>query len=275
MEEKNSLKVFNNPEFGKVRTFIEPDGTILYSASDIASALGYERPNNAVTAHCPHALKRCIGVVTGVKSDGSEATQQVEMNFIPEGDVYRLIVSSKLPSAERFERWLFDEVVPTIRKHGAYMTPETLEKTLTNPDFIIRLATELKQEQERRQALEAQHQIDQPKAFFADAVRTSETCINIGDLAKLIDQNGVPMGRTRLFKWLRSNGWLMKSGNEINSPTQKGREYGFFKIKENTIVKPSGEVLTTKTTRVTGKGQIYFINLFCNPLEKEQIRAAE
>lgn len=265
MEEKNSLKVFNNPEFGNIRTFIEPDGAILYGASDVASALGYANTSKAISDHCKGVTKRYA------LTNGGEQ----ELNFITEGDVYRLIVSSKLPSAERFERWLFDEVVPTIRKHGAYMTPETLEKTLTNPDFIIRLATELKQEQERRQALEAQHQIDQPKAFFADAVRASETCINIGDLAKLIDQNGVPMGRTRLFKWLRANGWLMKSGNEINSPTQKGRAFGFFKIKENTIVKPSGEVLTTKTTRVTGKGQIYFVNRFCNPQKKEQIMAAE
>ncbi|MCI7403912.1 MAG: phage antirepressor [Pyramidobacter sp.] len=259
----NELQVFDFK--GQSVRSVMVDGAPWWVAKDVCEVLGLDIASGARGLEDDEKALQIMQTLGGSQ----------EMTIISEAGLYSLILRSRKPEAKEFKRWITHEVLPAIRKHGAYMTPETLEKALTNPDFIIRLATELKQEQERRQALEAQHRIDQPKAFFADAVRTSETCINIGDLAKLIDQNGVPMGRTRLFKWLRANGWLMKSGNEINSPTQKGRKYGFFKIKENTIVKPSGEVLTTKTTRVTGKGQIYFINLFCNPLEKEQIRAAE
>lgn len=258
----NELQVFKNTEFGSVRTFVEDDGAILYGASDIAASLGYSNVRDAIARHCRGVVKRDVGVVTGVKSDGSKATQQVEMNFLPEGDVYRLIVSSKLPSAERFERWLFDEVVPTIRAHGAYMTPEAIEKTLTNPDFIIRLATELKQEQERRQTLEAQAAIDRPKTIFADAVTESKTSILIGDLAKLIKQNGVDIGQKRLFAWLRENGWLMKSGSSKNMPTQKAMEQKLFEIKERTINAPDGHIIISKTPKVTGKGQLFFINFF-------------
>lgn len=257
----NELQVFDF-KGQQVRT-VMVDNEPWFVGKDVCKILGYTNPSKALADHIDPEDK--------LNNESLVSLGQRGGWIINESGVYSLVLSSQLPGAKEFKRWITHEVLPTLRKHGAYMTPETLEKTLTNPDFIIRLATELKQEQEKRKALEAQHQIDQPKAFFADAVRASETCINIGDLAKLIDQNGVPMGRTRLFKWLRSNGWLMKSGNEINSPTQKGREYGFFKIKENTIVKPSGEVLTTKTTRVTGKGQIYFINLFCNPLKTAQL----
>lgn len=259
----NELQVFDFK--GQSVRSVMVDGAPWWVAKDVLEVLGLD------TSHGVRDLEDDEKDLHIMETLGGKQ----EMTIVSEAGLYSLILRSRKPEAKEFKRWITHEVLPMLRKHGAYMTPETLEKTLTNPDFIIRLATELKQEQERRQALEAQHRIDQPKAFFADAVRASETCINIGDLAKLIDQNGVPMGRTRLFKWLRANGWLMKSGNEINSPTQKGRAFGFFKIKENTIVKPSGEVLTTKTTRVTGKGQIYFVNRFCNPQKKEQIMAAE
>lgn len=260
----NELQVFDFK--GQSVRSVMVDGNPWWVAKDVCEVLELARQQDSVRYLEDDEKRMCL-----LNTPSGEQ----EMTIISEAGLYSLILRSRKPEAKEFKRWITHEVLPMLRKHGAYMTPETLEKALTNPDFIIRLATELKQEQERRQALEAQHRIDQPKAFFADAVRTSETCINIGDLAKLIDQNGVPMGRTRLFKWLRANGWLMKSGNEINSPTQKGRAFGFFKIKENTIVKPSGEVLTTKTTRVTGKGQIYFVNRFCNPQKKEQIMAAE
>lgn len=185
-----------------------------------------------------------------------------EMTIVSEAGLYSLVLRSRKSEAKEFKRWITHEVLPTLRKHGAYMTPETLEKTLTNPDFIIRLATELKQEQERRQTLEAQAAIDRPKTIFADAVTESKTSILIGDLAKLIKQNGVDIGQKRLFAWLRENGWLMKSGSSKNMPTQKAMEQKLFEIKERTINAPDGHIIISKTPKVTGKGQLFFINSF-------------
>lgn len=274
----NELRIFDNKEFGKVRTFIEPDGTILYGASDIASALGYARPNDAVTAHCKGAVKRRIGVITGKKSDGTNAVQRLDLNFITEGDVYRLIVSSKLPSAERFERWLFDEVVPSIRKHGIYATPETLRKMLSEPDQVITILEILSREQEknreleaRREALETQAAIDAPKVIFSDAVSTSKTTILVGELAKVLRQNGVEIGQNRLFERLRAEGYLMKCGSSYNMPTQKAMESGLFEIKETSIVHSDGHVTIQKTPKVTGRGQIYFVNKFLGADSKNTV----
>lgn len=183
-------------------------------------------------------------------------------DFLPENMVYRLGFKANNETAQRFQAKLADEVLPALRKHGAYMTPETIERTLTNPDFIIRLATELKQEQEKRKALEAQAALDRPKTIFADAVSESKTSILVGDLAKLIKQNGVKIGQKRLFAWLRENGWLMKSGSSKNMPTQKAMEQKLFEIKERTIAAPDGHIIISKTPKVTGKGQMFFINSF-------------
>lgn len=182
--------------------------------------------------------------------------------IVSEAGLYSLILRSRKPEAKEFKRWVTHEVLPTIRRHGAYMTPEVIEKTLTNPDFIIKLATELKQEQERRKALEAQATIDKPKVIFADAVTESKTSILIGDLAKLIKQNGIDIGQKRLFDWLRSHGWLMKNGDSKNMPTQKAMDQKLFEIKERTINAPDGHIIISKTPKVTGKGQLYFVNCF-------------
>lgn len=186
------------------------------------------------------------------------------MSFIPEGDVYRLIAHSKLPKAQEFESWVFDEVLPTIRKHGAYMTEQTLEDALTSPDFLIRLATQLKEEQEARKALEAENAAMQPKALFADAVTASHTSILIGELAKILKQNGIDIGQNKLFERLRQDGYLMKTGSSKNMPTQSAMEKGLFEIKESTKTEPNGSVRIMRTTKVTGKGQMYFVNLFLN-----------
>ena len=184
------------------------------------------------------------------------------MSFITEGDVYRLTFGSKLSSAEKFTDWVADEILPTIRKHGAYMTENTLEKALTSPDFLIQLATQLKEEQAQRKALEQRVEADRPKVLFAEAVETSQTSILVGDLAKLIKQNGVDIGQKRLFAWLRENGYLIKSGNSTNMPTQRSMDMKLFEVKERSISNPDGSVRVTKTTKVTGKGQTYFINIF-------------
>lgn len=247
----NELKIFENTEFGTIRT-MEDDGKVLFCGRDAAKALGYAKPENAISAHCKGTLKR------GIPTQGGEQM----MNFIPEGDLYRLIANSKLPSAEKFERWVFDEVLPSIRKHGAYMTPETIEAALLNPDTLIQLATTLKQEREQRMALAAKVEEDRPKVLFADAVDASHTSILIGDLAKLIRQNGVDIGQNRLFAWMRDNDYLIKAGERRNMPTQRAMDMELYEVKERTVSNPDGSVRITRTVKVTGKGQTYFINRF-------------
>lgn len=173
-----------------------------------------------------------------------------------------LILGSRKKEARDYKRWVTHEVLPSIHKHGGYLTPAKIKEALLNPDTIIQLATNLKEEQEKRKALEAENAAMQPKALFADAVAASHTSILIGDLAKLIKQNGVDIGQKRLFAWMRENGWLMKQGSSKNLPTQRGMERGYFEVKESTISNPDGSIRTTKTTKVTGKGQQYFINVF-------------
>ena len=251
----NEIQIFKNDSFGAVRTVTDDNGKILFCGSDVAKALGYSNVPDAISRHC-----RCI-----VKCDiphPQSHNKTIEMSFITEGDVYRLTFGSKLSSAEKFTDWVADEILPTIRKHGAYMTENTLEKALTSPDFLIQLATQLKEEQAQRKALEQRVEADRPKVLFAEAVETSQTSILVGDLAKLIKQNGVDIGQKRLFAWLRENGYLIKSGNSTNMPTQRSMDMKLFEVKERSISNPDGSVRVTKTTKVTGKGQTYFINIF-------------
>lgn len=253
----NELKIFSSQEFGQVRT-IEENGNILFCGNDVAKALGYVRPQNAIDTHCRYTLKRGIP-----HPQSNEKT--LEMLFIPEGDLYRLIASSKLPSAEKFEKWVFDEVLPTIRKHGAYMTPEKIEEALLNPDTIIKLATDLKAEREKRLQAEKQIENNKPMVLFAESVQTSKTSILVGELAKLLNQNGADIGQNRLFEWLRNNGYLIKrKGTDYNMPTQYSMDLGLFEIKETSITHADGHISVNKTPKVTGKGQIYFVNKFKN-----------
>ena len=250
----NELQIFENSEFGSVRT-VDVDGKIYFVANDVAKALGYSVPKDAVTRHCKGALKQRY------LTDGGEQ----EMKVIPEGDIYRLVIKSQLPTAEKFERWVFDEVLPSIRKHGMYAEDELLD----NPDLLISVAQKLKEERERNKALKAENDRMKPKEIFADAVATSHTSILIGDLAKLIKQNGVDIGQKRMFAWLRDNGYLIKrNGSDWNMPTQKSMEMGLFEVKESTVNNPDGSVRISRTTKVTGKGQQYFINKFLNKEER-------
>lgn len=247
----NEIQIFNNPEFGKVRTFTDNE-IVLFCGRDIAEALGYAVPHKAIWDHCKGVLKRNIPTAGGTQ----------EMSFISESDVYRLICNSKLPDAVRFEKWVFEEVLPSIRRNGAYMTPETIQKTLSDPDFIIGLATRLKEEQRKAALLEATVRDSEPKVLFADAVSVSQSEILIGDLAKILKQNGIDIGQKRLFERLRNEGFLMKSGMSWNLPTQRAMDLGLFRVQEKAISKPDGSVLLSRTTRVTGKGQLYFTNYF-------------
>ena len=191
------------------------------------------------------------------------------MTIINESGLYSLILSSKLESAKRFKRWVTSEVIPSIQKHGAYLTPKKIEEALLNPDTIIQLATTLKQEREGRMRLERESEQQkqqlreqEPAVLFAKSVEASHTSILVGELAKLLRQNGVEIGQMRLFKWLRENGYLIKRGSDYNMPTQRSMEMGLFEIKERTINDASGTNKIVRTTKITGKGQTFFINKF-------------
>lgn len=186
-----------------------------------------------------------------------------ETTIINESGLYNVILRSDKPEAKPFRKWVTSEVLPSVRKHGAYMTPAVIERTLTDPDYIIQLATTLKQERQKRKALEQQAEADRPKVLFADAVSASHTSILVGELAKLLRQNGVDIGQNRLFSWLRDNGYLIRrSGTDYNMPTQRAMEMGLFSIKETAITRSDGSVTVSKTVKVTGRGQTYFVDKF-------------
>lgn len=247
----NTLKTFSNEEFGNIRT-IEENGKIYFCGRDVATALGYQNANKALGDHCKGVTKRDTPTTGGTQL----------MSFITEGDLYRLIAHSKLPKAEKFESWVFDEVLPTIRKTGGYVNNEELfvETYLAGADAHTKaiFSETLKELRRCNEKIAA----DKPKVLFADAVETSKTSILVGDLAKIIKQNGVDIGQKRLFDWLRQNGYLIKGGSSKNMPTQTAMDKGLFEVKETTITNPDGSIRVTKTTKVTGKGQQYFINKF-------------
>ena len=249
----NNLQVFKNDQFGEIRT-VEIGGEPWFVGKDIAERLGYTNPQKAVRDHIDEEDKTL---------NESFTVNGTPIVLINESGLYSLVLSSKLPTAKQFKRWITSDVIPTIRKHGAYMTPETIEKVLLNPDTIINLASQLKSEREKRIALEGKVEEDKPKVIFADAVSTAKTSILIGELAKLLKQNGVDMGQNRLFKWLREHGYLIKrNGIDYNMPTQRSMEQGLFEIKETAITHADGHISISKTPKVTGKGQQYFVNLF-------------
>lgn len=248
------MQMFESPEFGQVRTIVE-NGEVLFCGLDVAKALGYKNPRKAIADHCGGVTKRYAPTSSGEQS----------MTFIPEPDLYRLIFSSKLPTAERFTDWVTGEILPVIRKHGIYLTDEALEAALLNPDTIIKIAVELKAERARRQSLEQQLRENAPKVQLAEAIVTSPDSILIGDLAKILYQNGVDIGQHRLFEWLRSNGYLCRrKGESYNMPTQRAMEMGLFEVKETVVVHNSGMTSVMKTPKVTGFGQQFFVNLFLN-----------
>lgn len=250
-----NMQMFESPEFGQVRTLAE-NGEVLFCGSDVAKALGYSKPYEALKQHC-----RCT-VKCGIPHPQAKG-KQIEMLFIPEPDLYRLIFGSKLPTAEKFTDWVTGEILPTIRKHGMYLTEEALAAAILNPDTIIKLALELKAEKNMRQNLKRQIVADAPKVQLAEAIVTSPDSILIGDLAKILCQNGVDIGQHRLFEWLREHGYLCKCrGESRNMPTQKAMDMGLFEIKETVVVHNGGLTKVMKTPKVTGLGQQYFINLF-------------
>lgn len=258
----NELQIFENTEFGSVRTLMVNDNPY-FVGKDIAEILGYSNASKAVLTHVDDEDKTFLMLEIADSQNGNVPVGQSKTAVINESGLYSLILSSKMPNAKKFKHWVTAEVLPSIRKHGAYMTPQKIEEVLLNPDTIIKLATDLKAEQEKRAVLEDKVKKDLPLVTFAHSVSASNTSILVGDLAKLLKQNGVEMGQKRLFEWMRQNGYLIRrKGADYNMPTQKSMERELFEIKEGTVSYGDGHSKTTKTPKVTGKGQIYFINLF-------------
>lgn len=250
------IQIFNSKEFGDVRA-LELNGAPWFVGKDVAEALGYGAGKSLANAVSKHVDEEDKGVTEMMTPGGVQ-----KVIIINESGLYSLVLSSKLPSAKKFKHWVTSEVLPTIRRHGAYMTEEALEKAITSPDFLIKLATNLKEEKEKRLEAERKIEADRPKVTFANAVNVSKDGMLLGMLAKLLHQNGIDIGQKRLFQWMRDKGYLMKNGTDKNMPTQKARELGLFKVKERAIDNPDGSVRLTRTTLVTGKGQEYFINKF-------------
>lgn len=257
----NEVTIFSNPQFGEIRTTGTPEEP-LFCAADVCKALGYSNGRKAVADHCEE------GDVTKRDTPTQSGTQS--MSFVNESGLYCLIFGSKLEDARKFKHWVTSEVLPSIRKHGAYMTEQTIEKALSSPDFLIQLATQLKEEKEKRIAAEQESQrkqlvIDeqQPKVVFADAVVGSKSSCLIGELAKILTQNGYKIGQNRLFEWLRNNHYLGSRGEFYNIPMQQYIDNGLFELKKTTHSE-NGVMRSTVTTKVTGKGQQYFVNKFLN-----------
>jgi len=272
----DNLKVFENDEFGQLSVIVKNNKEYI-EAIEVATILGYSNPRDAVNRHCDEdgVVFSDVVVVKGFRKDNSEIMQIVTKKFIDEGNLYRLIVKSKLPSAKRFEKWVMEEVLPSIRKYGTYMSEEVISKTLDNPDFIIEIATKLKYERQQRKLLEEKAKsleatiiIDKPYTNFGKTIATSSDAITIGQFAKVLNNNNINIGRNRLFTILRDNGYLIKVGKDKNMPKQIYVKQGLFKVAESMVKTVKGELLTA-TTLITGKGQMYFLELFDNLSENK------
>lgn len=256
----SEVQIFQNQQFGSVRTVVlnkEP----WFVAADVCRALEHSNVTVALDRlDEDEKAKLNLGLPGGATG------------CVNEPGLYSLVLGSRKPEAKAFKRWVTHEIIPTIRKHGMYATPEMAERMLNDPDVMIRVLQELKTEREQRKTLEQKVEQDKPKVLFSDAVSTAHNSILIGDLAKLIRQNGVEVGQKRLFEMLRQDGYLISRGASRNMPSQRSMEMGLMEIKESTVASPDGHIRVTKTTKITGKGQVYFINRY---LKKEEKKDAE
>lgn len=242
----NNIKIFTNSEFGQVRAMLI-EGNPWFVGKDVAEKLGYSNTRDAVVRHIDEDDKAAV-----VIHDGS---QNRYMTLINESGLYSLVLSSKLESAKRFKKWVTSDVLPSIRKKGAYMTKETIEKVVSDPDFLIRLASELKGEKDARIQTELILQEQKPLIQFANKISVSKNSILVREVAKLASNRGINIGEKRLWKKLRDWGLIFKNTTE---PMQRGIEQGLFEVVEGLRESSSG-TYTYKTTRVTGKGQIYIV----------------
>lgn len=247
----NELQIFENPEFGAVRT-VELNGEPWLVGKDVADDLGYQNGSRDINRHVDEEDRKKMMIFDG--------NQNKETIVINESGLYSLVLSSKLPTARKFRHWVTSEVLPSIRRHGLY----AVDELLNNPDLMIQAMEQLKAERAKNLQLSEKVRQDAPKVLFADSVAASHTSILVFDLAKLLRQNGVNIGGNRLFDWMRQNGYLVKRrGADWNMPTQRSMEMGLFEVKETSVTHSDGHVTVTKTPKVTGKGQVYFVNKFC------------
>ena len=268
----NDIQVFNNEQFGSIRTAGTAEQP-LFCLSDICKVLELQVQNTKRRLN-----EKGVYSITTPTNGGEQ-----QILFVNEQNLYKVIMRSDKPQAEPFQDWVCGEVLPSIRKHGAYATTATIESIIADPDNGIRLLQALKEsneraERERQERLAAQQQVEKleaqevenkPKVIYADAVAGSSSACLIGELAKMIAQNGYPIGEKRLFQWLRDNHYLCAYGERFNQPYQQYIEQGLFTMKQN-VFSVNGELRTRNTTKVTGKGQIYFINKFITePLATE------
>ena len=253
------IKIFSNPQFGEIRTAGDSDSP-LFCASDVTRALGYTNGRDAVAKHCDEGdvAKRDTPTKSGIQI----------MTYVNESGLYALIFGSKLATAKQFKHWVTSEVLPCIRKTGSYTAKQMTRKELALMIIQQEEEMEVLRLENKRQAKTMEEQ--RPKVVFADAVVGSKSTCLIGELAKMITQNGYKIGQNRLFAWLRMNHYLGTVGEYYNIPCQKYLEMGLFELKKN-VHSQNGQMVTTITPKVTGKGQQYFINLFLNNGEKVAI----
>lgn len=253
----NELQIFNSSEFGEIRT-VTINNEPWFVAKDVCEALKHTNPTVAMQMlEEDERTKLSLG-------------RAGETNVINESGLYTLIIKSNLPNAKKFRKWVTSEVLPSIRKNGGYIAGQ---ETLSDDELLEKAVLVAQRKIAERDKIIAQQkqkiEADKPKTIFADSVAASHTSILVGDLAKLICQNGVQIGQKRLFGWLRENGYLIKSGSSKNMPTQRSLEMGLFEIKESTVQNPDGSVRITRTPKVTGKAQIYFVNKFLGARQEE------
>ena len=250
----NNLQIFNSDEFGEIRTVLNNE-TPMFCLSDVCKALGLSQPSK-------------VNSIPTLTKGGMQ-----NLLYIDESNLYKTIFQSRKESAERFTDWVTSKVLPSIRKHGGYISGQ---ESMTDDELLAKALLVAQSKIAERDRLIAEKQKDiermRPKEIFADAVASSKQSILIGQLAKLICQNGCSIGQQRLFKWLRENGYLMKCGDNYNMPMQRYVEQGLFEVKESSVTNPDGSVRLTRTTKVTGKGQQYFINKFLKGVANEQFK---
>lgn len=259
----NNLTIINEQEvLGKHFAVYGDFENPLFLAKDVAEWIEYSKDGkgnyNVSTMLATIDEDEKIKIFTNLNNN------EVGSNtwFLTENGLYEVLMQSRKPIAKQFKREV-KKILKSIRKHGAYLTPERIDEILADPDVIIKIATDLKAERERRKVLERKINEDKPKIIFADAVAASKSSILIGELAKIMRQNGVEIGEKRLFEWLRENNYLIRrKGTDYNTPTQKSMDLGLFEVKETAVTHSHGNTTVSKTTKVTGKGQQYFLNKF-------------
>lgn len=254
----SEIQIFNNPQFGEIRTLADEANEPLFCAADVCKALRYTNPRKAVADHVDEGdvTKRNTPTTSGVQI----------MTFINESGLYSLIFGSKLDSAKAFKKWVTSEVLPAIRKTGGYIAA----KADDTPEMIMARAILVAQDTIKKQSLRIEEQKrkiaeDAPKVLYADSTAASKTSCLVGEMAKILTQNGYEIGQNRLFKKLREEGYLGTKGEYYNVPNQRYQEMGLFEVKKSIINNPDGSTFQKSTTKITAKGQIYFVNKFLGP----------